>query len=177
MKLARLCRAITNRRSGPFIVVGFLTLRSRVVPSSKTNDELQEALRRAHLASLAANLDMSIAASGMNVSHGQRQLLGLARAMLAHCSMLIPDDATSAMDDKTDEAIQRVLRDEFAESMIMVIGQRLASVAGLSRILVQSNGGVAQFSALIELLAGKGMLQTWLARTLDREKIEAAHIY
>lgn len=69
---------------------------------------------------------------------------------------MILDEATSAVDMQTDALIQRTLREEFANTTLIVIAHRLSTVANFDRILVMSDGAVEEFGTPRKLMATKG---------------------
>ncbi|KAH7382010.1 P-loop containing nucleoside triphosphate hydrolase protein [Cadophora sp. MPI-SDFR-AT-0126] len=102
------------------------------------------------------SLSSPIASSGSNLSHGQKQLLCLARAILSRPKVLILDEATSAVDMATDLLIQRSIREEFANTTLLVIAHRLSTVADFDRILVMGEGKTKEFGTPRELLEKEG---------------------
>ncbi|ROW01700.1 hypothetical protein VSDG_01987 [Cytospora chrysosperma] len=100
------------------------------------------------------NLSMEISAGGGNLSQGQRQLVCLARALLARPKVVVMDEATSAVDRATDAAIQASLRGEFAAAgcTVLVIAHRLSTVADFDRVLVLEAGRMAEMGTPRELL-------------------------
>lgn len=100
------------------------------------------------------NLSMEISTGGGNLSQGQRQLVCLARALLARPKIVIMDEATSAVDRATDAAIQSSLRDAFAAAgcTVLVIAHRLSTVADFDKILVLEKGQMAEMGPPRELL-------------------------
>jgi len=102
-------------------------------------------------------LTSAIAEGGLNLSQGQRQLLCLARAIVSRPKIMVLDEATSAVDMTTDALIQRSIREEFGDSTLVVIAHRLSTIADFDRILVLSDGAVAEFGTPRELWdAGAG---------------------
>ena len=75
-------------------------------------------------------LDTAIDTGGSNLSQGQRQLVGLARAVLRRSSIVILDEATASIDAETAESLQKILREELRESTIISIAHRLEAVNG-----------------------------------------------
>ncbi|PKS08442.1 hypothetical protein jhhlp_005097, partial [Lomentospora prolificans] len=88
---------------------------------------------------------------GGTISQGQRQLLCLARARVARPKVMVLDEATSAVDMHTDGLIQRSIREQFNDSTLIVIAHRLSTIADFDKILVLSDGRVAEFGTPSEL--------------------------
>lgn len=102
------------------------------------------------------NLNSTISEGGGNLSQGQRQLLCLARAIVSRPKVMVLDEATSAVDMATDALIQRSIREEFNDSTLIVIAHRLSTIADFDRILVLSDGAVAEFGTPKELWGKEG---------------------
>ncbi|TLD18804.1 1-phosphatidylinositol 3-phosphate 5-kinase [Venturia nashicola] len=125
------------------------------------------------------SLTSPISESGLNLSQGQRQLLCLARAIVARPKIMILDEATSAVDKTTDALIQRSIREEFQDSTLLVIAHRLSTIVDFDRILVLGGGEVVEFGAPWELLAAgeereggfRGMVESSGEREILREII------
>ncbi|KAF7889491.1 uncharacterized protein EAF02_001906 [Botrytis sinoallii] len=120
------------------------------------------------------NLTSPISSAGANLSQGQKQLLCLARAILSRPKVLLLDEATSAVDMSTDTLIQRSIREEFANTTLLVVAHRLSTVADFDRILVMRDGVAAEFGSPRELLeiedgVFKGMVeQSGESKELER---------
>ncbi|OGM47958.1 ABC transporter [Aspergillus bombycis] len=108
--------------------------------------------------SFFTSLASPISEGGLNLSQGQRQLLCLARAIVAQPKIMILDEATSAVDMETDTLIQRSIRSEFGrnESSLLVIAHRLSTIADFDRILVMDAGKAVEFGPPRELLEIEG---------------------
>lgn len=119
-----------------------------------TTNETEAAAEESDDTDIFNNLSMEISAGGGNLSQGQRQLVCLARALLARPKIVVMDEATSAVDRATDTAIQSSLRDAFAAAgcTVLVIAHRLSTVADFDRILVLEKGRMAEMGTPRELL-------------------------
>lgn len=119
------------------------------------------------------SLSSKIAEGGLNLSQGQRQLLCLARAIVARPRLMLLDEATSAVDMATDEMIQRSIREEFEGSTLLVIAHRLSTIADFDRILVMSEGRAVEFGSPKELMKlEEGVFRGMVEGSGEREKLE-----
>ena len=99
-------------------------------------------------------LDTEIEAGGGNLSQGQRQLVGLARAVLRRSSVVVLDEATASIDTETAEALQAVLREELRESTIITIAHRLEAVRGADfYVRLEAGRVVAQGEVTMEVIS------------------------
>ncbi|KAI5640112.1 ABC transporter domain-containing protein [Phthorimaea operculella] len=96
-----------------------------------------------------------LADRGGNLSSGQRQLVCLARAALAGCSVLVLDEATANVDTETDKHIQETIRRKFADSTVLTIAHRLNTVMDYDRVIVMDKGRVVESGHPFELLHGQ----------------------
>lgn len=127
-------------------------------------------------ANIFADLRSPISEGGLNLSQGQRQLLCLARAIVARPKVMVLDEATSAVDMATDARIQRSIREEFTASTLLVIAHRLSTIADFDRILVLSDGRVAEYGSPRELWerdGGKGVFRGMCEESGERDKLRA----
>ncbi|MCC9624493.1 ABC transporter ATP-binding protein/permease [Thalassospira sp. MA62] len=125
-----------------------------------TDDEINEALRRARLDDLVASLpdgiETIIGERGVKLSGGQKQRVAIARIFLKNPPILILDEATSALDTETERAIQKSL-DELAQGRTtLVIAHRLATIRNANRIVVITPDGIAEQGSHDTLLSHDG---------------------
>uniref|UniRef100_A0A4W6BU08 Multidrug resistance-associated protein 4 n=1 Tax=Lates calcarifer TaxID=8187 RepID=A0A4W6BU08_LATCA len=121
-----------------------------------TDEELWNALQEVQLKSvveeLPGKLETVLAESGSNFSVGQRQLVCLARAILRKNRILIIDEATANVDPRTDELIQKTIRDKFRECTVLTIAHRLNTIIDSDRILVLDAGKIHAYDEPYTLL-------------------------
>jgi ABC-type multidrug transport system fused ATPase/permease subunit len=104
-----------------------------------------------------SSLSAPISEGGLNLSQGQRQLLCLARAIIARPKIMVLDEATSAVDMETDALIQQSIRAEFGRNAttLLVIAHRLSTIADFDRILVMDAGKAVEFGKPKDLMGIK----------------------
>lgn len=125
-----------------------------------SNDEIIAAAKSAHADSFIRRLpkgyDTIIAEDGGNLSQGQKQLLTIARAMLADPEILILDEATSSVDTVTEQRIQRAFLKMLENRTAFVIAHRLSTIRNADLILVMKNGNIIEQGTHEELLSAHG---------------------
>ncbi|MCC3375103.1 ABC transporter ATP-binding protein [Cohnella sp. REN36] len=125
-----------------------------------TDEEIAEAARLANadgfIRKLPLGYDTPMTSSGGNLSHGQRQLVTIARAILANPSILVLDEATSSVDTRTEMHIQEAMNTLMQGRTSFVIAHRLNTVRGADLILVIDNGGIVERGTHEQLLARDG---------------------
>lgn len=168
VSLHQLRSVITVIPQEPYLMKG--SLRDNLdATQSHSDEEVWEALAKAHMADFVSKhplgLLLEVDDGAENLSAGQRQLLCLARALLRRPRILLLDEATSRMDGDTDRLVQRTLRDGFSNCTVLTIAHRLNTVLHCDRILVMSEGCVAEFGPVAELAANPSSIFGLMART------------
>jgi len=122
-----------------------------------TEDEMWHALKVAAADDFVRDhpdgLDMRVAQGGINFSGGQRQRLAIARAVIRRPAVYLFDDAFSALDVRTDARVRAALREESADSTVVIVSQRISTVARADQIIVIDNGRVLGVGTHDTLLA------------------------
>ncbi|KAH8923770.1 P-loop containing nucleoside triphosphate hydrolase protein [Atractiella rhizophila] len=146
------------------------TVRSNLDPFDEHEDkEIWDVLRLCHLApppssnpaapttksAIITSLDQPVSAGGASFSAGERQLIALSRAMLRRSGFIILDEASSSIDLDTDNKIQKTIRNELGDTLVLTIAHRLITVADYDRILVLSAGEILEFDTPRNLFANK----------------------
>ena len=122
-----------------------------------TDEEVEAAAKAAYvnhfIQTLPQGYDTEINEDASNISQGQRQLLTIARAILADRRMLILDEATSSVDTRTEERIQKAMDNLMAGRTSFVIAHRLSTIKSADLILVIRDGDIVEQGTHEELLA------------------------
>ena len=125
-----------------------------------TDEEVIAAAKaaRAHhfIKTLPGGYNMVLNEDATNVSEGQRQLLTIARAILADRKILILDEATSSVDTRTEERIQEAMDELMKGRTSFVIAHRLSTIRNADLILVMNHGDIVEQGSHEELLEKGG---------------------
>ncbi|MFF2090445.1 ABC transporter ATP-binding protein [Paenibacillus sp. NPDC058174] len=125
-----------------------------------TEDEVVNAARAAHadhfIRTLPDGYETVLNEEASNISQGQKQLLTIARAILADPSILILDEATSSVDTRTEVYIQKAMNDLMKGRTSFVIAHRLSTIRDADLILVMNKGSIIEQGTHEELLAAGG---------------------
>ncbi|KAF8603075.1 P-loop containing nucleoside triphosphate hydrolase protein [Ceratobasidium sp. AG-I] len=117
-------------------------------------------------------LETKVSDGGNNFSHGQRQLLSMARALLRKSSVIVMDESTASVDFETDAKIQHTIREEFGRSILLTIAHRLRTVIDNDRILVLNAGRVVEFDTPLNLLTRQdGVFHDMCRKSGDYEQL------
>ena len=125
-----------------------------------TDEEVIEAAKAAHIhhfiKTLPGGYDMELNEDASNISQGQKQLLTIARAILADKPILILDEATSSVDTRTEVLIQKAMNKLMEGRTTFVIAHRLSTIRNADKILVLKDGDIIEQGNHDELLEKKG---------------------
>jgi ATP-binding cassette subfamily B protein len=140
-----------------YLFTGTVAENLRYGKADATDDEMWEALRvaaaddfvRAH----DDGLSMRVAQGGNNFSGGQRQRLAIARAVIRRPAVYLFDDAFSALDVHTDARVRAALSEVSADSTVVIVSQRISTVAEADQIVVIDDGRVVGIGTHESLLA------------------------
>ena len=140
-----------------------------------TDEEVEAAAKAAYvhhfIQTLPEGFDTEINEDASNISQGQRQLLTIARAILADRRMLILDEATSSVDTRTEERIQKAMDNLMAGRTSFVIAHRLSTIKNADLILVIRDGDIVEQGTHEELLQLGGfyaeLYNSQFAETID----------
>ncbi len=125
-----------------------------------TEEEIIQAARAAHadhfIRTLPEGYDTILNEEASNISQGQKQLLTIARAILAEPSILILDEATSSVDTRTEAQIQKAMTALMKGRTSFVIAHRLSTIREADLILVMNDGSIIEKGNHDELMAQKG---------------------
>ncbi len=126
-----------------------------------TREQVEKAVRAIDAESFISNLkggyDYEVHERGMSLSHGQRQLLSFARALVYDPCILVLDEATSSVDTETEEVIQKALETLMLGRTTVVIAHRLSTIQHANQILVMHKGIVRERGSHQHLLRQDGL--------------------
>ncbi|KAJ5778168.1 hypothetical protein N7520_001414 [Penicillium odoratum] len=154
------------------------TLTSRTAPhqSGSTGATTPDtATVQASNSNIFSSLSATISEGGLNLSQGQRQLLCLARAIVARPKIMVLDEATSAVDMETDAQIQQSIRAEFGRNAttLLVIAHRLSTIADFDRILVLDAGKAVEFASPRDLMdIENGVFKSLVENSGEKDVLE-----
>ena len=141
----------------PFLFSGTVKNNIRFSRPETTEQEVVDAagVVGAHdfIAALEEGYDTQVQERGLNFSPGQRQLIALARALVADPRIVILDEATATVDSRTELLVQEALKVVLEGRTALIIAHRLSTVRGADRILVMDRGRIVEQGTHAELLA------------------------
>lgn len=129
--------------------------------------EIIDAARRAHahgfIIGLPGGYDAEIGERGVKLSGGQKQRIAIARALLKNAPILVLDEATSSLDSRAERLVQEGLDELMSDRTTLIIAHRLATIAGVDRIVTLADGRVDEVGTPAELAASGGIYAELLA--------------
>jgi len=158
----------------PYLFSG--TVRSNLLygKPDATEDELWRALAIAQaedfVREMEGGLDAPISQGGTNVSGGQRQRIAIARALVKRPELYIFDDSFSSLDTATDARLRQALRQHTAGATLVIIAQRVSSIADADQILVLDDGRIVAHGSHEELLESSPTYQEIVNSQLAAEE-------
>jgi ATP-binding cassette subfamily B multidrug efflux pump len=140
-----------------FLFTGTVASNLRYGKPDATDEELWHALRVAQaedfVREMPGQLEAPISQGGTNLSGGQRQRLSIARALVKRPEIYVFDDSFSALDVATDARLRAALERETANAAVIIVGQRVATIAEADKIVVLEHGEIVGIGTHEELLA------------------------
>ena len=155
------------------------TLRENLLYGRPDADDaaLAEAVERAHLtafvASLPEGLDTRVGERGVKLSGGEKQRVGVARAILKDPPILILDEATSALDSETEGEVQAALAEAARGRTTIAVAHRLSTIARADMILVMEDGRLVERGAHGDLISAGGRYAAMWTRQVEAGEAEA----
>jgi ABC-type multidrug transport system fused ATPase/permease subunit len=161
----------------PFLFSGTIATNIRFAKPDATDEEVEAAAAAVGVdrvaARLSGGLDHEVREGGAGLSAGERQLISIARALLADPRILVLDEATSNIDRPTEVIIEQALDRLLQGRTSIIIAHRLSTVRRADEILVVENGQISQRGSERELLAVDGPFRR-LAHSLEGGEPELA---
>ncbi|HEY6627654.1 MAG TPA: ABC transporter ATP-binding protein [Acidimicrobiia bacterium] len=141
----------------PYLFSGTVASNLRYGKPDATEEEMWEALEiaqaRDFVEEMPEGLESPISQGGTNVSGGQRQRLAIARALIRKPELYLFDDSFSALDLATDARLRRALKPTTADATVLIVAQRVSTIADADQILVLEDGEVVGLGSHNSLLA------------------------
>jgi ATP-binding cassette subfamily B protein len=158
---ASLGRHIAMVLQEPFLFTGSILENIRYASAQATQEQVVAAARAvgAHnfIMRLPHGYDSLVEQRGGNLSQGQRQLVSVARALVASSRILILDEATASIDSYTEQLIQAALAKLLQQHTALVIAHRLATIRNADRIIVLDRGRILESGSHRELMSRRGL--------------------
>jgi ATP-binding cassette subfamily B protein len=138
-----------------------------------TDEEIEQAANLAHahefIMAMEKGYDEEVGEGGNLLSTGQKQLISLARAVLARPEIFIMDEATSSVDTLTEALIQKGMETLMQDRTSFIIAHRLSTIKKADRILVIQNGRIAEMGSHDELIRERGHYYSLYTKQFQRE--------
>ena len=158
----------------PHLFTGSIRENIRYGRLDATDAEVEEAAKLAHahdfIITLEKGYDTDVGEGGNLLSVGQKQLISLARAILAQPEWFIMDEATSSIDTVTESLIQKGMETLMENRTSVIIAHRLSTIKRADRILVIEGGGIAEMGSHTELMNRRGHYFNLYTNQFQQEK-------
>lgn len=131
---------------------------------SATDEKLWQVLKEVsldkHIRRMSEGLDTMVSESGSNISGGQKQMMGIARALLTDAEYIIFDEATSAVDPESEKIIWQCIEKLSKKRTLIIISHRLSAIRHADQIIVLQAGVVEEVGNHEELMKNHGLYRT-----------------
>lgn len=145
-----------------------------------TPEQIQEALFYARASEFVEKKDGKTAENlnikGANLSGGQKQRVLIARALAMKPEILVLDDASSALDYKTDAALRKGIKEQLADTTLVIVAQRVSSIKNADHILVLEDGRAIGYGSHDELMKNCGVYQEIVTSQMGEGEEVAVHV-
>lgn len=159
----------------PYLFSGTIEHNLRFGKTDATDQELWDALETAQAKDFvmekSSGLERRVAQGGTNVSGGQRQRLCIARALVTQPKVYLFDDSFSALDVATDARLRRALKEKTQDATVIIVAQRVSTIADADQILVLDNGRIVDRGTHEELLETSPTYQEIVESQLSAEEV------
>ncbi|MHC6219736.1 ABC transporter ATP-binding protein [Arthrobacter sp. MMS24-S77] len=159
----------------PYLFSGTIEHNLRFGKTDATDQELWDALETAQAKDFvmekSSGLNRRVAQGGTNVSGGQRQRLCIARALVTQPKVYLFDDSFSALDVATDARLRRALKEKTQDATVIIVAQRVSTIADADQILVLDNGRIVDRGTHDELLETSPTYQEIVESQLSAEEV------
>jgi ATP-binding cassette subfamily B protein len=159
----------------PYLFSGTIEHNLRFGKTDATDQELWDALETAQAKDFvmekSSGLNRRVAQGGTNVSGGQRQRLCIARALVTQPKVYLFDDSFSALDVATDARLRRALKEKTQDATVIIVAQRVSTIADADQILVLDNGRIVDRGTHEELLETSPTYQEIVESQLSAEEV------
>ncbi|MBO1266709.1 ABC transporter ATP-binding protein [Arthrobacter cavernae] len=159
----------------PYLFSGTIEHNLRFGKTDATEEELWDALETAQAKDFvqekSSGLNRRVAQGGTNVSGGQRQRLCIARALVTKPKVYLFDDSFSALDVATDSRLRKALREKTQDATVIIVAQRVSTIADADQILVLDNGRIVDRGTHEELLETSPTYQEIVESQLAAEEV------
>ncbi len=141
-------------------------------------EDVEKAIKISQSSEFVSKMDKGInshiSQGGKNISGGQKQRLSIARALAKNPEIIIFDDSFSALDYKTDKALRSALNDEFGNTTILIVAQRIGTIKDADEIIVLNEGNIVGIGKHKDLLNSCPVYKEIALSQLSEEELKNA---